>query len=114
MVYDIKSNDMEKLKDLIDADQPVLVDFYADWCGPCKAMAPVIQQVAEQVTGRVRIVKVNIDKNVAAAQEHNVTSVPTFVLFRKGLVLWRHSGTMDYVSMVKLLHQKTNSHTQQV
>jgi len=96
---------METLKDLIDADQPVLIDFYADWCSPCKAMAPVVQQVAREVTGRTRIIKVNIDKNVAAAQQYNITGVPTFVLFKKGKVMWRHSGTIDYSSLLKVLNQ---------
>src|SRR4051812_48716849 len=76
-----KINHMETLKNLIDAEQPVLIDFYADWCGPCKAMAPVIQQVAGQVTGKARIVKVNIDKNTDAARQYNITGVPTFILF---------------------------------
>jgi thioredoxin 1 len=96
---------MEKLKDLIESEQPVLIDFYADWCGPCKAMQPVIQQVAREVTGRTRVVKVNIDKNEEAAQQHNITGVPTFILFKKGTVLWRHSGTIDYSSLLKVLNQ---------
>ncbi|MBS1564811.1 MAG: thioredoxin [Bacteroidetes bacterium] len=97
---------MEKLKDLIDSEQPVLVDFYADWCGPCKAMSPVIQQVARDLGGKARIVKVNVDKNVEAAQQYNVSGVPTFILFRKGMVLWRHSGTIDYGSLLKVIHQR--------
>lgn len=96
---------METLKDLINSDTPVLVDFYADWCGPCKAMSPVVQQVAREVTGRTRIVKVNIDKNVEAAQQHNISGVPTFILFKKGKVMWRHSGTIDHSSLLKVLNQ---------
>jgi thioredoxin 1 len=102
-----KTNNMETLKNLIDSEQPVLIDFYADWCGPCKAMAPVIQQVAGQVTGKARIVKVNIDKNTDAAHQYNITGVPTFILFRKGMVLWRHSGTIDYSSLLKVIQQRT-------
>ena len=98
-------NDMETLKELVASEQPVLVDFYADWCGPCKAMQPVIQQVAREVTGRTRVVKVNIDKNVEAARQYNISSVPTFILFKKGAILWRHSGTVDYSSLLKVLNQ---------
>ena len=96
---------METLNNLIHSDQPVLVDFYADWCGPCKAMTPVIQQVARETTGRVRVVKVNVDKNVAAAQLYNISGVPTFLLFKKGKVVWRHSGTIDQGSLLRLLNQ---------
>jgi thioredoxin 1 len=104
---------METLKDLVESAQPVLIDFYADWCGPCKAMAPVVQQVARELTGKVRVVKVNIDKNVAAAQQYAISSVPTFIIFRKGMVLWRHSGTIDYSSLLRVLSQYTAARPQQ-
>lgn len=96
---------MEKLKDLIESEQPVLIDFYADWCGPCKAMAPLIQQVARELAGKIRVIKVNVDKNVEAAQQYNISGVPTFLLFKKGKVMWRHSGTIDYGSLLKVLNQ---------
>jgi thioredoxin 1 len=98
---------METLNDLIQSEQPVLIDFYADWCGPCKTMQPVIKDVAQQVTGRTRVVKVNIDKNTAAARQYNISSVPTFMLFKKGSVLWRHSGTIDRSSLLRVLAQNT-------
>jgi len=101
----LNTNDMEKLKDLIESEQPVLIDFYADWCGPCKAMTPVIQQVAREVAGKTRVIKVNVDKNVEAAQQYNISGVPTFILFKKGKVMWRHSGTIDYTSLLKVLNQ---------
>ena len=94
---------METLNDLIQSEQPVLIDFYADWCQPCKAMQPVIQQVAKDMTGKARIVKVNIDKNVAAARQYAITGVPTFMLFKKGAVVWRHSGTIDKSSLLQVM-----------
>ena len=96
---------MENFSDLIQSDKPVLVDFYADWCGPCKAMDPVIQEVAKELTGKVRIIKINIDKNTSAAQAYSVMAVPTYILFRKGNILWRHAGMIDKSSLVKVLHQ---------
>jgi thioredoxin 1 len=94
---------METFNQLIQSDTPVLVDFYADWCGPCKAMAPVIKDVADAVKGKARVVKVNIDKNAAAAQQFQVQAVPTFILFKKGQVLWRHPGMIDKSSLVGII-----------
>ncbi len=71
---------------------PVLVDFFADWCGPCHAMAPALQQVARAHTGRLRVVKVDVDKNPAAAAQFKVQSIPTLILFRNGQPVWRQSG----------------------
>lgn len=96
---------MEPFKELIQSDTPVLVDFYADWCGPCKAMSPVIQEVARQVNGKARVIKINIDKNVQAAQAYGVSAVPTFIIFRKGEILWRHPGMIDKNSLLNVLMQ---------
>lgn len=86
---------METFVDLIKSEKPVLVDFYADWCGPCKAMEPVIKEVAKAVKENVRVVKVNVDKQTQTAQQYQVTGVPTFIVFRKGQVIWRHSGMIE-------------------
>jgi len=80
--------------DIIQGDKPVLVDFYADWCGPCKMMSPVVQQLAGELGDQVRILKVNVDKNPAAAQAYQVQGVPTFILFKQGRMVWRQSGAM--------------------
>lgn len=96
---------MESFKDLINADKPVLVDFYADWCGPCKAMSPVIQEVARTTQGQARVIKVDIDKSVAAAQAYQVQAVPTFIIFKNGSIVWRHSGMIDKNTLVNLLRQ---------
>ena len=96
---------MEPFKDLIRSETPVLVDFYADWCGPCKAMNPVIKEVAKAVEGKARVIKIDIDKSVQAAQAFQVQAVPTFIIFKKGNIIWRHSGMIDKNSLLKVLTQ---------
>ena len=102
-----KIKDMESFQQLIQSEKPVLVDFYADWCGPCKAMTPTIQEVAKSTEGKARVVKINIDKNTQAAQAYNVQAVPTFIVFRKGDILWRHSGMIDKNSLINVLNQNS-------
>lgn len=96
---------MESFKELINAEKPVLVDFYADWCGPCKAMSPVIQEVARTMQGQARVIKVDIDKSVEAAQAYQVQAVPTFIIFKKGNIIWRHSGMIDKHTLVNMLQR---------
>lgn len=96
---------MESFQDLIKSEKPVLVDFYADWCGPCKAMNPIIKEVAKAVEGKARVIKVDIDKSLQAAQVYNVHAVPTFIVFKNGNILWRHSGMIDKKSLMNILTQ---------
>jgi thioredoxin 1 len=96
---------MESFAELIQSEKPVLVDFYADWCGPCKAMEPVVKEVAKTIQDKARIVKVNIDKQVHLAQSYNVSAVPTFMVFKKGQMLWRHPGMIDKNTMLSKLMQ---------
>jgi thioredoxin 1 len=85
----------KSFSDLINSPgMPVLVDFYADWCGPCKTMAPILQQVAAQREGKLRVIKIDIDKNPAVAQQYQVRSIPTLILFRQGQPVWRQSGVV--------------------
>jgi thioredoxin 1 len=94
---------MESFNKLIGSQTPVLVDFYADWCGPCKAMSPAIQEVGKDVEGKARVIKVNIDKNQQAAIQYNVMAVPTFIIFKQGQAVWRHSGMIDKHTLRKQL-----------
>ena len=96
---------MERFSDLINADTPVLVDFYADWCGPCKAMEPVVKEVAKSIAGKARIIKIDIDRNEDTARSFNVTAVPTFILFKKGTIIWRHPGMIDKNRLLSVLAQ---------
>jgi thioredoxin 1 len=86
---------METFGDLIKNKQPVLVDFHATWCGPCKMMAPELQKFAQKNTGKLRVVKIDIDKNPKVAQQFNIQGVPTLILFKEGKVLWRQSGALS-------------------
>ena len=78
--------------DLIQDEKPVLVDFFAEWCGPCKMMAPVLQDFSKEMGDKVRVIKVDVDKNQNAAMAYQIQGVPTFILFQKGKILWRQSG----------------------
>ena len=86
---------MSKFSDLINGDIPVLVDFSAEWCGPCKMLAPILKEVAGKVGEKIKIIKVDIDKNPEAARTYQVQSVPTMILFKKGEIKWRQSGVMQ-------------------
>lgn len=94
---------METFDQLIKSNTPVLVDFYADWCGPCQTMMPIVKEIAANLDGKVRVIKINIDKNQAASAKYNVRSVPTFVIFKNGEIVWRHSGTIDKSSFQRQL-----------
>lgn len=79
---------------LINSSVPVLVDFYATWCGPCQTLSPIVQEVAKELGDQVKVIKVDIDKNPGAAQQFQIRGVPTLLLFKEGKILWRKAGLM--------------------
>ena len=86
---------METFGKIINDDKPVLVDFHAEWCGPCKMMAPELKKFAQNNKEVVRVLKVDIDKNQPTASHYNIQGVPTLILFKNGKVLWRQSGALS-------------------
>jgi thioredoxin 1 len=98
-------NKTETFADLINGEKPVLVDFTAEWCGPCKVMKPVLQELHEKMGDDIRIIKVDIDRSPQASAYYNVNSVPTLILFQKGNILWRQSGVIPAASLQKIINQ---------
>ena len=94
---------METFSDVISADRLVLVDFFATWCGPCKAMHPVLEQLKQQLGDRLRIIKIDVDKNQAVAAQYQVQAVPTLMLFRGGRQLWRQSGAVPLQQLMGIV-----------
>ncbi|SDI53262.1 thioredoxin [Winogradskyella thalassocola] len=98
---------MSKFSEIINQDQPVLVDFFADWCGPCKMLSPILKQVKETMGEDISIIKIDVDKNQALASKYQVRGVPTMLLFKNGKQVWRQSGVLqkdDIINVIKSSH----------
>lgn len=92
-----------KFSEIIASEKPVLVDFFAEWCGPCKMMAPILTQVKNELAEDVKIVKIDVDKNQQLSALQKVQSVPTLMLFKNGKLLWRKSGVPTKQELVSLV-----------
>ena len=97
---------MEKFNEMINGELLTLVDFFATWCGPCKMMHPILEQLKEKMGDDIRILKVDVDKNETLSMQYRIQSVPTLMLFKKGEMLWRQSGAMSLNDLMKKISQQ--------
>ena len=104
----IKVIKMSSFENIINSEKPVLIDFSAEWCGPCKMVAPILKQVKDSLGDRITIIKIDVDKNQQLASKYQVRSVPTMVLYQKGIQLWRQSGVLTKDEIIKTIIEKTN------
>ena len=94
---------MDRFKELIQSPKPVLVDFYAEWCGPCQIMKPRLLDVAERMGEKAKVVEIDIDREKELAERYRIQSVPTFIIFKNGEQLWRQSGAISTIALLQLL-----------
>ncbi|MCC2590998.1 thioredoxin [Chryseobacterium sp. MFBS3-17] len=92
-------------QEVIQQNKPVLVDFFAEWCGPCKMMAPILEEVKATLPDSASIIKIDVDKNPQAALVFQVRSVPTLILFRNGKAIWRHGGVVSASELIQLIRE---------
>ena len=97
-----------KFKEIINSNQLILVDFYADWCGPCKMMSPILQEVKGISKDDVKIIKINVDQHQDLASHFMVRGVPTLMLFKSGKMLWRQSGVLSTKDLVAIIQNQLN------
>jgi len=95
---------MSKFSEIINQDKPVLVDFFAEWCGPCQTMSPILKEVKDTLQDKVSILKIDVDKNQAIAAKFQVRGVPTFVLYKQGKQVWRQSGMVTKKDLVAIIN----------
>ncbi|MBF2709043.1 thioredoxin [Flavobacterium soyangense] len=95
-------------ENIIQSEKPVLIDFFATWCGPCKTLAPILKQVKDNMGERITILKIDVDKNQELAAKYQVRGVPTMVLFQSGKQLWRQSGVLSKEEILKTILEKSN------
>jgi len=96
---------MSKFQEIITQDKPTLVDVFATWCGPCKTMHPILEDIKSRVGDRATIIKVDIDQNEALAMQYGIQSVPTLMIFKQGKLVWREAGVHSADTMVETLEQ---------
>ena len=101
----METSNKESFSDVINGSTPVLVDFFAEWCGPCKMMTPVLKQLRDKMQDSIRILKLDVDKSPAMANAFQVQGVPTLILFHKGKIIWRQSGAVSLNVLDNIIRQ---------
>jgi len=96
---------MSNFSEIINKDQPVLVDFFATWCGPCQTLSPILKQVKDELGDNISVIKIDVDKNQAVAAQFQVRGVPTMLLFKNGKQVWRQSGVLSKSDLISVIKQ---------
>jgi thioredoxin 1 len=99
---------MNNFDTIINSEKPVLIDFFATWCGPCKTLGPILKQVKDSMGDRISIIKIDVDKNQQIASKFQVRGVPTMILFQNGKQLWRQSGVLSKEEVIKVITENSN------